>query len=95
MSGWQRAAQVLFTGDWVSAGQAVDWGIALREYPDEDLLEAALEEAAKIARASLPALRGIKSLMQAWQRPLVAAALGAEAGGYATQLGTTTTIPAK
>ena len=93
--GWQRAAQVLFTGDWVSAGQAVDWGIALREYPGEDLLEAALEEAAKIARASLPALRGIKSLMQAWQRPLVAAALGAEAGGYATQLGTTTTIPAK
>lgn len=93
--GWQRAAQVLFTGDWVSAKQAVDWGIALRAYPDDELVTAALAEAAKIARASLPALRGIKSLMQAWQRPLVAAALGAEAGGYAAQLGTTTTIPTR
>jgi enoyl-CoA hydratase/carnithine racemase len=92
--GWQRAAEVLFTGDWVSAAQAVEWGLALRAYPDDELLPAALGEAARVARGSLAALRGIKRLMQAWQQPHVAAALQAEAGGYAAQLGATTTIPA-
>jgi enoyl-CoA hydratase/carnithine racemase len=92
--GWQRAASVLFTGDWVSAAEAVEWGIALRACPDDELVPAALAEAARIARAPVPALRGIKRLMQAWQRPLIQAALAAEAGGYAAQLGTTTTIPA-
>lgn len=92
--GWQRAASVLFTGSWVSADEAVAWGIALRACPDDELLPAALGEAARIARNSLDALRGIKRLMQAWQRPLVAAALRAEADSYAARLGTTTTIPA-
>ncbi|MCL2582555.1 MAG: enoyl-CoA hydratase-related protein [Streptosporangiales bacterium] len=92
--GWQRAAQVLFTGDWVSAADAVEWDIALRACPDDELLGVALTEAARIARASLPALRGIKRLMQAWQHPHVDAALSAEADAYTAQLGTTTTIPA-
>lgn len=93
--GWQRAAHVLFTGDWVSAAEAVEWGIALRSFPDGELLPEALQESARIARATVPALRGIKRLMQAWQRPLIQEALAAEASGYATQLGTTTTIPAR
>lgn len=92
--GWQRAASVLFTGDWVSAAQAVEWGLALRACPDDELLPAALGEAARVARGSLTALRGIKRLMQAWQQPQVAAALRAEADGYAARLGRTTTIPA-
>lgn len=93
--GWQRAAQVLFTGDWVSSAEAVEWGIALRACPDGELLETVLDEAERIARASVPALRGIKRLMQSWQRPLIDEALRAEAGGYQAALGTTTTIPAK
>lgn len=93
--GWQRAASVLFTGDWVSAREAVEWGIALRACPDDQLRAETLAEAARIARASVPALRGIKRLMQAWQQPLIQAALDSEADGYATQLGTTTTIPTR
>jgi enoyl-CoA hydratase/carnithine racemase len=91
--GWQRAAAVLLTGDWVSAQQAVDWGLALELHPDAELLDAALATAARIASASLPALRSIKSLMQSWQRPAIQAALAVESNAYASDLGVTSTIP--
>lgn len=91
--GWQRAASVLLAGDWVSAEQAVTWGLALERYPDDELLPAVLAQAGRIASASLPALRSIKSLMQAWQRPAVRAALAAESAAYASDLGVTSTIP--
>ena len=91
--GWQRAAAVLFSGQWVSATEAVEWGIALASFPDADLLAAAIAQAAQIATATVGALQGIKRLMQAWQRPAIEAALAAESDGYATQLGFTTTIP--
>lgn len=91
--GWQRAAAVLLTGDWVSAEQAVEWGLALDVYPDDELLPAVLAEAGRIASASLPALRAIKSLLQAWQRPAVRAALAAESAAYASDLGVTSTVP--
>jgi enoyl-CoA hydratase/carnithine racemase len=91
--GWQRAASVLLTGDWVTAQQAVAWGLALEVVPDDELLDTVLASAARIASASLPALRSIKSLMQTWQRPAIQAALLAESAAYASDLGVTSTIP--
>jgi enoyl-CoA hydratase/carnithine racemase len=91
--GWQRAADILLTGAWVSASDAVSWGIALAAYPDDELMPAMLTYAGGMARSSLDALRGVKRLMQTWQQPLVDAALAAESDAYAGQLGVTSTIP--
>lgn len=91
--GWQRAAAVLFTGDWVSAHEALEWGLALAVCPDDELLATTLAEATRIATASTDALRGIKRLMQAWQHQHVEAALAAESDAYATGLGVTSTVP--
>jgi enoyl-CoA hydratase/carnithine racemase len=88
--GWQRAAAVLLTGDWVSARDAVEWGLALDCVPDAELMSATLRMAGRIATASGPALRSIKALMQSWQRPLVHAALAAESAEYAATLGSDT-----
>jgi enoyl-CoA hydratase/carnithine racemase len=51
--GWQRAAYVLLSGEWVSGAQAVECGMALRTCPPDDLLAEALDLAATIAVASL------------------------------------------
>ena len=40
--GWQQAAWVLFSGDWISAPQALDMGIAWKLVPSDDVLASAL-----------------------------------------------------
>lgn len=88
--GWQRAAVMLLTGDWVTATQAVEWGLALACHPDEQLLDAALDLAGRIARAGTAALATVKRAMLAWQAPQVTTALAAENAAYAETLGAAT-----
>ena len=61
--GPQRAAEVLFTGRWISAAEAVDSGLALRAVPDHDLLATAWAAAREIAAQPPAAVRGIKQLL--------------------------------
>jgi enoyl-CoA hydratase/carnithine racemase len=65
--GWQAAALALLGGDWVSADEAVSCGLALAQFPDDELLTAAVEVAGRIAASPRPALRQIKRLMLAAQ----------------------------
>src|SRR5436190_1424892 len=58
--GWQRAAYILLTGDWVSAEQAVEFGIAFRSCAPEQLLDDAMSVASRIAAAPPKATRAIK-----------------------------------
>jgi enoyl-CoA hydratase/carnithine racemase len=67
--GWQRAAYVLLSGEWVSGPQAVECGIALRTTPSEQVVAEALELAASIAVHSLASLQAIKRTMLAAQLP--------------------------
>jgi enoyl-CoA hydratase/carnithine racemase len=85
--GWQRAAEVLFTSPWLSATDAVEYGIALRVVPAADLLPEALALASTIATAPLAALRAIKATMLACRAEAVAAARAREEAAFARVLG--------
>jgi enoyl-CoA hydratase/carnithine racemase len=66
--GRQRAAELMFTAEWIDAARAVEVGLAARAYPDDQLLEAALGKAREIAQWPVPALRGIKQTLQTAHR---------------------------
>lgn len=84
--GWQRAAYVLLTSDWISAADAVEFGMALRTCPAETVVAEALELAGRIASAPLSALLAIKRLMQDGQVDAVVAARQREEHAFATLL---------
>lgn len=63
--GWQRAADLLLTGRWVDASEAVDLGLALRVVPDAELSTAVHTLATTIAAKSAYATRVIKETMVA------------------------------
>lgn len=62
--GYQRAAEMTFTGDRVDAATALDWGLVTRVVPHDDLLSAAQELAERIAKNPPHALRMAKRLLQ-------------------------------
>jgi enoyl-CoA hydratase/carnithine racemase len=76
--GWQRAAYVLLSGEWVSGPQAVECGMALRTCAPDAVVAEALELATVIAAGSLASLRAIKRTMLAAQLPGVVAARARE-----------------
>lgn len=84
--GWQRAAHVLFTGAWVSAEQAVEYGMALQVVAPEELMAVTVELAQSVAAAPLSALRAIKATMLAGQRDAVVAARAREEAAFAEML---------
>jgi len=86
--GRQRAAYTLFTGEWMSAAEAVESGIALSRHPDEELLSHALDVAQRIATSPLPSLRAIKRTMRAAELPAIVAAREREESEFAKLLAT-------
>jgi enoyl-CoA hydratase/carnithine racemase len=62
--GYQRAAEMTFTGDRIDATTALDWGLVTRVVPHDDLLPAAHELAERIAKNPPHALRMAKRLLQ-------------------------------
>ncbi len=85
--GGQRAAEVLFTGRWVSAAEAVEYGIALRRVAPEVLMDETLALARAVAAGSPESLRAIKALLLASQADAVAAARGREDAAFARLVG--------
>ena len=85
--GWQRAARLLFTSDWVSATDAVELGVALAQVPTERLLDETLALARSVAAAPLDALVAAKRLMLATRNPDVSAAREREDAAFAELLG--------
>ena len=86
--GWQRAAEVLFTADWIDATRAVELGIASRLYPAAELLPAARAIAARIATGPLGAIRHTKRLLLATRAEQVRAARAREDAAFAERIGT-------
>jgi enoyl-CoA hydratase/carnithine racemase len=86
--GWQRAAEILFTADWIDAARAVELGIASRLLPPADLLPAARALAARIAAGPLGAIRHTKRLMLATRAEQVRAARAREDAAFEERIGT-------
>lgn len=85
--GWQRAARVLLAAPWLTAGEAVDHGIALEVVPAGELVDRALALAAEVAAHPLAALRAIKATMLAGRNPAVGEARAREDAAFAQALG--------
>jgi enoyl-CoA hydratase/carnithine racemase len=76
--GNQRAAEKLYTGDWISADEAVETGLALRVVEPNDLMPAALEIAHRIAKMPVASLRATKKVVVAGRIDAVRAARARE-----------------
>jgi enoyl-CoA hydratase/carnithine racemase len=76
--GPQRGAHALFTGDWLSAAEVVEAGVALSSHPPAELMPAALALATRIAAFPLESLRAIKTTVAAGRHDAIVAARARE-----------------
>ncbi len=76
--GWQAAAHVLFTAEWVSAADALACGLVWKVVEPEALLSEALDLAAKIAKMPIVSLVETKQLLQATRLDAARSARGRE-----------------
>lgn len=84
--GWQRAAEVLLIGDWVTAEQALEWGLVREVVAPEELLDAAMTLARRIAVHPPAATQTIKRLMMEARGDAVLAAREREEAAFAVML---------
>ncbi len=85
--GWQRAARVLLTSEWVGADDLVRLGLALEVCAAGTVLEQTVALAARVAAHPRAATRAITSLMRAARHDAVAAANRREQAAFAALLG--------
>jgi enoyl-CoA hydratase/carnithine racemase len=85
--GNQRAASKLYTGDWISAEEAVACGLALDAVPPDELMPAALDIAHRIARLPVASLRATKELVVAARIDAVRAARAREDEQFRAMIG--------
>ena len=72
--GRQRAAELMFSAEWIDAERAIETGLAVRRFPDDRVVEEALAKAREIAQWPVSSLRAIKQTLQAAHRAGIEAA---------------------
>lgn len=83
--GWQRAAFTLLSGRWISAAEAVDYGLALEVVPDGEVVDRTVALAREIAAAGpLGSIVATKSLLIAARSELVTGARAREDATFAS-----------
>lgn len=92
--GYQQAAELLFTAEWINATRAVETGIARRSFPDTDLLPETLKKAAEIAQWPRNALRETKRTLMTTHAAAIAQARENEMAGMMRQVGSAENIEA-
>lgn len=85
--GWQRAARVLLTSDWVTAPELVELGLALEVSAPGQVLDETVALATRIASHPHAATRAITSLLRAARRDAVLEANRREQGAFGRLLG--------
>lgn len=85
--GWQNAAWVLFSGEWVSAAEALEMGIAWKIVPATNVQSVAFEAAETIARWPIPSLVATKQAMLAGRGDSVRAARRVEDAAFESLIG--------
>jgi enoyl-CoA hydratase/carnithine racemase len=84
--GWQQAARVLLTSDWVSAPELVELGLALEVCAEGTVLDETVALAARIAAHPRAATRASTSLVRAARRDAVVEANRREQAAFGTLL---------
>ncbi|HEY1830768.1 MAG TPA: enoyl-CoA hydratase-related protein [Acidimicrobiales bacterium] len=84
--GWQQAARILLTSDWVSAEELVELGLALSVCPTGTVLAETQALAERIAAHPRSATRAITALMREAQRDQVLTANRREQAAFAQLL---------
>jgi enoyl-CoA hydratase/carnithine racemase len=84
--GWQQAARILLTSDWVSAPELVELGLALKVCDEGTVLDETVALAARIATHPRAATRVSTSLVRAARRDAVLEANRREQGAFGTLL---------
>jgi len=92
--GWQHAAELLYTADWIDAARAVELGVAGRVCAPDELLPAVRALAARIAAQPPEAVRHTKRLLLASRREQVRAALAREQQAFVERVGTPENVEA-
>ena len=92
--GWANAARALMLGDWFSAQDLVDAGLAQQVVSDDKLIEVADAFAARLAQAPLQSLQATKRLMLTAHRGPLAEIRRLEAESLAALVGTPANIAA-
>jgi len=92
--GWQRAAEVLFTADWIEAERAVALGIASRLCRPDELLPTVRAVATRIARQPPEAVQHTKRLLMATRADQIRAARAREDDAFAERVGTAENLEA-
>jgi enoyl-CoA hydratase/carnithine racemase len=87
LMGWQQAARVLLTSDWVSAPELVELGLALEVCDEGTVLDETVALAARIAAHPRGATRASTSLVRAARRDAVLEANRREQAAFGTLLG--------
>jgi enoyl-CoA hydratase/carnithine racemase len=85
--GWQQAARVLLTSDWVSAPELVELGLALKVCDAGTALDETIALAARIAAHPRAATRASTSLVRAARRDAVLEANRREQAAFGALLG--------
>ena len=85
--GTKQAAELLYTADWVDAQRALDYGIATRIYPDEDILAEATAKARQIAQWPVTSLVEMKRLVKSFHSESVTKARSMENDAMARLFG--------
>jgi enoyl-CoA hydratase/carnithine racemase len=92
--GAARAAELMYTAEWIDAKRALHSGIAAGIHADESLLPHAMAKAAEIAQWPVNALRETKRCMKQVHQQGIAAAFAAEDAGMRKQAGSPENIEA-
>jgi enoyl-CoA hydratase/carnithine racemase len=85
--GWQQAARVLLTSDWVDAAEVVQLGLALRTCAPGTVLSQTVALASRVAAHPRAATRAIISLMRTARRDVVELANRREQAAFGQLLG--------
>ena len=92
--GFQRAAEVLYTAEWIDSARAVELGLAARRLPDVELLPTTLALAAASAAHPPHAVRQSKQLLLATRADAVRAARAREDAAFAERIGSPENVEA-
>ncbi len=76
--GQKHAAELLYTADWVDAERALEYGIATRIYPDDQVLLEATAKARQIAQWPVSSLVEMKRLLKSFHQESIAQARSIE-----------------
>jgi enoyl-CoA hydratase/carnithine racemase len=85
--GNQRAALKLYTGDWVTADEAVEYGLALRAVAPDELMSVTMELAGRIAKMPVASLSATKRVVIEGRIDAVRAARAREDRAFTGMIG--------